>query len=101
LRHVMFGLTDEGIVALWATAEKRARVRIEHYLDEIRGVVAAVDGADLIAMGAQPGQGFSAILAQALDHRLDGRAVGRDAELANLHRLAVRAGLIPTGKGTS
>ena len=33
--------------------------------------------------------------ARALADRLDGRAVGRDAELANLRRLAVRAGLVP------
>jgi hypothetical protein len=73
---------------------------VEHYLADVMTVVPAVNGADLIAMGAVPGEGFSAILAQALDHRLDGRAVGRKAELANLRRLAVRAGLIPSGKDT-
>jgi hypothetical protein len=53
-----------------------------------------VGGADLIEMGATPGAGFSAILARALDDRLDGRAIGRQAELSNLRRLATRAGLV-------
>ncbi len=101
LRHLLLGMPDEALVALWARAGKAERVRIEHYLDDVRGVVAAVNGADLIALGAEPGEGFSAILAQALDHRLDLRAVGRDAELANLRRLAARAGLIPPGKDTA
>jgi hypothetical protein len=33
-----------------------------------------------------------------LDDRLDGRAVGRSAELANLKRIAGRAGLIDPRK---
>jgi hypothetical protein len=49
-------------------------------------------------MGATPSEAFSAILARALDDRLDGRAVGRRAELANLKRLAGHAGLVDPRK---
>lgn len=101
LRHLLHALPDEALLALCAAAtDEGVRGRVEHYLADVMSVVPAVNGADLIAMGAVPGEGFSAILAQALDHRLDGRAVGRKAELANLRRLAVRAGLIPSGKDT-
>jgi hypothetical protein len=62
---------------------------------ELASIRAAVTGNDLIALGAEAGAGFSAILARALDDRVDGRAVGREAELANLARLARSAGLIP------
>jgi tRNA nucleotidyltransferase (CCA-adding enzyme) len=98
LRHLLFALTDEALLALWATSDHGMRVRIDHYIDDVIRVVPAVSGADLIALGATPGEGFSAILARALDDRLDGRVVGREAELANLRRLAVRVGLIPSGK---
>jgi hypothetical protein len=54
----------------------------------------SVSGEDLIALGATPGTAFSAILARAFDDRLDGRAVGRAEELANLRRLATRSRLI-------
>ncbi len=47
-------------------------------------------GADLIALGLTPGPAFAAILAQARADRLDAKAVGREAELANLKRLARR-----------
>jgi hypothetical protein len=50
----------------------------------------AVSGADLIDLGLTPGPVFAAILAQARADRLDGKVVGRVAELANLKRLAKR-----------
>jgi hypothetical protein len=84
---------------VWAVAEQRARERIERFLGEVAGVRPAVSGEDLIAMGATPSQAFSDILAKALDDRLDGRAVGRDAEMANLRRLATKAGVINPAKG--
>jgi hypothetical protein len=53
-----------------------------------------VTGDDLTSMGAQPSHAYSAILAQVLADRLDGVVAGRDAELADLKRLAMKAGLI-------
>ena len=50
----------------------------------------AISGADLIELGLEPGPVYSAILAQARADRLDARAVGREAELANLKRLVRR-----------
>lgn len=80
---------------LWAKADERSRARIERYASSLARVRPAVTGADLVALGAQPGPAFSAILDRALADRLDGKAVGREAELANLRRLASRAGLLP------
>jgi hypothetical protein len=98
LFRLLSPLTPETIVNLYALAGDTGRARIDHYLADLAGVTAAVDGSDLIALGAESSPGFSAILARALDDRLDGRAVGREAELANLTRLAQGAGLIAPRK---
>ncbi len=87
-------LAAETVVVLWAQASALGRERIERYLGELADVRPAIGGADLIDMGATPGDAFSAILARALDDRLDGRAIGRESELANLRRLAIKAGVI-------
>jgi tRNA nucleotidyltransferase (CCA-adding enzyme) len=84
-------LPSETIVYLWSTGDPAARARIEHHLDDLAGIRTEVTGNDLLALGLEPGPGFSAILSQARADRLDGRAVGREAELANLRRLAARA----------
>jgi hypothetical protein len=94
LYRLLHPLAAESIVVVWSRCGALGRERIERFLGELAGVRLAVSGSDLIALGATPGDAFSAILARALDDRLDGRAVGRDAEQANLRRLAVRAGLI-------
>ncbi len=83
-------MPTETIVYLWSTGDARARSRIEHFLDDLAQIRPEVTGDDLVALGLEPGPGFSAILSQARADRLDGRAVGREAELANLRRLAVR-----------
>ena len=64
------------------------------YLSELSGLKPAVSGEDLIAMGAQPSEAFASVLARVLDDRLDGVAVGREQELANLRQLAIRAGIV-------
>jgi tRNA nucleotidyltransferase (CCA-adding enzyme) len=51
----------------------------------------SVSGDDLVALGLEPGPVFSAILAQAKADLLDGKAVGREAELANVKRLIKRS----------
>ncbi len=91
LYFALDALPDEAVVYLWAVGGRLERERVERYLDVLAGVKPAVSGDDLAALGMQPGPGYSAILAQALADRLDGKAVGREAELANLKRLA-RAG---------
>lgn len=94
LFHLLDPMPAEAIVVLYAIGSATARRRIEHFLRDVRDVRPAVSGADLIALGAKPSGAFSAILARARDDRLDGRAVGREPELANLRRIAVREGLI-------
>ena len=94
LYRLLKPLSPEVLANLWAKGDETARERIERFCDQLAGVRPAVDGSDLIALGAAPSPGFSAILARALDDRLDGRAVGRATELANLRRMAGRAGLI-------
>jgi tRNA nucleotidyltransferase (CCA-adding enzyme) len=84
-------LPEETLVYLWAVGDGLARERVEEYVRVLAPTRPAVTGADLIALGLEPGPGFSAILAQARADRLDAKAVGRDAELANLKRLAKRA----------
>jgi len=94
LYRLLHPLAAETLVVLWSRCGALGRERIERFLGELAGARLAVSGSDLIALGATPGDAFSAILARALDDRCDGCAVGRQAELANLRRLAVRAGLI-------
>jgi tRNA nucleotidyltransferase/poly(A) polymerase len=94
LYRLLSPLSVEGIVNLWARGNDAARDRIDRFVGVLAGTRMAVSGSDLITFGATPSEAFSAILARALDDRLDGRAVGRSAELANLKRIAGRAGLI-------
>ena len=94
LYRLLSALPAEAIVNLHARGDTLARERVERFVRVVSGTRMAVSGADLIELGVVPSEAFSAILARALDDRLDGRAVGREAELANLKRLAGRAGLI-------
>jgi len=87
----------EALVNLWAAGDELTRRRVDRFVRVLSRVRPAVDGQDLIAMGLEPSSAFSAILAQALDARLDGRAVGREDELAHLRRLASRANMKPDG----
>ncbi len=91
LYYALEGLPIETLAYLWATGEERVRARVERFVHDLSAVRPAVSGEDLIALGVQPGPGFAGILAQARADRLDGKAVGREAELANLERLAKRA----------
>jgi len=90
LHQLLHELPAETIVYLWAAADTTGRERIERFVHVLSGVEVAVSGEDLVELGYTPGPWFSAILAEALADRLDGRAVGREAELANLRRLARR-----------
>ncbi len=85
----------EALVYLWGAGDALTRERVERFVRVLARVRPAVSGEDLIALGLEPSAAFSAILAQALDARLDGLVIGRDAELAHLRKLASRAGLGP------
>jgi tRNA nucleotidyltransferase (CCA-adding enzyme) len=85
----------ETIAVARALGDETVRERVDRHLSELARIRAAVNGEDLKSLGVEPSRAFTAILNRALADRLDGRAVGRDAELANLSRLAARAGLEP------
>ncbi|GAB4274734.1 MAG: CBS domain-containing protein [Coriobacteriia bacterium] len=87
IHEIVASFAPEAVVFMHAVARKRARERIELFLRELAGVEPAVSGDDLRGMGLAPGPAYSAILDQALRDRLDGVAVGRQAELDNLRRL--------------
>jgi tRNA nucleotidyltransferase (CCA-adding enzyme) len=90
LYFLLESLPSETLAYLWATGEERVAARVEKYVTVLSQVRPEVTGEDLIALGVEPGPPFAGILAQARADRLDERAVGREAELANLKRLAKR-----------
>jgi hypothetical protein len=94
LHALLRALAPETLAVVRALGDVTARARIDRHLTELSRVRAAVSGEDLIALGIEPSHAFAGILSQALADRLDGRAVGREAEFANLKRLAARAGLV-------
>jgi tRNA nucleotidyltransferase (CCA-adding enzyme) len=70
-----------------------AEAPARRWLDELRDVRLEIDGDDLLEAGAEPGPALGAALRAALDRRLDGEAVGREAELAAaLDELGLRDG---------
>ncbi|MDZ4654663.1 MAG: CBS domain-containing protein [Coriobacteriia bacterium] len=81
-------LPAETLVYLWAASDTTGRERIERFVSVLARIETAVTGDDLVSLGLTPGPYFSGILGKARADRLDGHAVGRDAELANLRRLA-------------
>ncbi len=94
LYTLLIGMPAEALPYLYATGGKTARERVLHFARDLAGVKAAVSGNDLVASGYEPSSRFSEVLRAALADRLDGRvAPGRDTELANLERLAAKAGL--------
>ncbi len=93
LHSLLASLAPETTLVVRALGEGVVRERVDRYLTSLSRVRAAVSGDDLVGMGYAPSPAFSGILTAALADRLDGRAVGREAELANLRRIASRAGL--------
>lgn len=65
-----------------------AETPARRWLDELRYVRLEIDGGDLLAAGLEPGPGVGRGLAAARAAKLDGRANGRDAELAEALRVA-------------
>lgn len=92
LYFMLEDLPSETLAYLWATGDGRVRARVDEFVRVLSKIRPAVTGEDLVALGMEPGPAFAGILSQALADRLDGKAVGREAELANLKRLARRAG---------
>lgn len=93
LYRLLEPLPDEAVLYVWAMGGERVRRRVERFVDVVSRIRLEISGEDLKKLGYPPSPAYSAILAEALDDRLDGRAVGRDAELANLKRLAAKRGL--------
>jgi len=91
LYYLLEALPAEVLVYLWSVGEVTVRTRIEEFATVLSPIRSAVSGEDLTALGLTPGPVYSGILAQARADRLDGVAVGREAELMNLKRLARRA----------
>ncbi|MBN2847604.1 MAG: CBS domain-containing protein [Coriobacteriia bacterium] len=92
LYFLLESLPAETLLYLWATGDASVSDRVEEYVRVLAPMRPSVTGADVIELGLQPGPAFSAILAQARADMLDGKAVGRTAELANLKRLVKRHG---------
>jgi len=90
LYRLLEPLSIEALVYMYAVSGAKARKRVVRFLSEISCIQIKVTGQDLIALGLEPGPEFSDILERARDARLDGKAVGRDAELANLERIVRR-----------
>ncbi len=65
-----------------------AELPARRWLEELRHVRLEIDGDDLLAAGLTPGPAVGAGLAAARAAKLDGRAVGRAAELAEALRVA-------------
>lgn len=73
----------EGLLLLWLLGERTpARGWVERYWAELRHIRPAITGDDLRQTGLPPGPAYAVALAAARAARLDGRAVGREAELA-------------------
>jgi tRNA nucleotidyltransferase (CCA-adding enzyme) len=94
LHSALSGLEPETLAFVRMNGGKRVRDRIDRFTNVLAAIHPAVSGDDLAALGVAPSSAFSAILATALADRLDGVAIGREAELENLRRLAVKAGLV-------
>lgn len=95
LRGLLDALPPEALGYLYAVGAEEARARMVRYGTVVSRVRLEVNGDDLRAMGADPGPEYSAILARVLADRLDGKVEGRESELADLRRIAERAGVLP------
>ncbi len=75
--------------ALAAQRSEAGERAARRWLDELRLVSLEIDGADLLAAGVARGPAVGAGLRAALAAKLDGRARGREAELAEALRAAL------------
>ena len=83
------GAVGSGPIELVALAGAMgAEAPARRWLHELRHVRLDIDGEDLLAAGLAPGPALGAGLAAARAAKLDGRAVGREAELAEALRAA-------------
>jgi tRNA nucleotidyltransferase (CCA-adding enzyme) len=73
------------------TVERGIRSNLGHYLEEWMEASADIDGSDLVAAGIPPGPAIARGLRVALRAKLDGHAVGREAQMARALRAARRA----------
>ena len=94
LYSLLSALAPETLLYVRATGSQLVRERVDRFCETLSHVRLEVSGDDLVALGAEPSAAFSDILARVRARRLDGGVVGRQAELAELRRLALRSGLI-------
>lgn len=80
------GASPAEMVALAGALGREAQAR--EWLEELRHVRLEIDGHDLLAAGVPPGPAIGRGLSAALADKLDGRASGRDQELASAVRAA-------------
>jgi len=96
--HLLHRQPEAVLFTLWLAGEAvpdkidpaRFRPRIELYLDTLRHVRPALNGADLQALGLRPGPVYTHLLTALLDARLDGQVQSREDELALVQRLLAR-----------
>jgi len=94
LYALLSGLAPETLAYVRALGNGRARERVDRFAGELSHIRLEVSGDDLLAAGAEPSAVFSDILTRVRARRLDGAVAGREEELAELRRLALRAGII-------
>lgn len=82
------GVPLELVALAGARGSDAARSAAGRWLRELRHIGLAIDGGDLLAAGVAPGPAVGAGLRAARSARLDGRAMGRDDQLAEALRAA-------------
>jgi len=81
--HLLAGYSPEAVQAnVLATASKRAKERLELYLNKLRHVKPSLNGDDLLALGVRPGPRMGQILQALQDARLDNKVDNEQQEKA-------------------
>lgn len=88
LYEALTGLGPTALVHLLTlTSEDTPRRRLAHWLEDLLGISAWVDGHDLEALGVPPGPRRGEILERLFHAQLDGRLADREAALAEVRRM--------------
>jgi tRNA nucleotidyltransferase (CCA-adding enzyme) len=87
LHRLLSGYTDRALhTAASLIADERARRKIDHFIDDLRGVKIAIDGHRLQELGLTPGPAMRRVLDSIRNAVLDGQVVSpqQEAELAQI-----------------
>lgn len=93
LAGLLGDLPQEMLVAAWAMGSRRARERIEFYLEHLADVRPAIDGKELLAMGFSPSPLVGEVLEGLRAARLDKTIKDRAGEVAYASEYARRHGV--------